>query len=121
KQVAQKRLNDLVTEKERERAGLIPSKSLRESAEEPMLKHLEDYLNELRSLGLDDMYIRILGYRLNILIREGGWAYPRKVTSDSFTDWRAKQQKAAKTLNQYLDSANALLKWMLQTERICKN
>jgi integrase len=121
KQVAQKHLNDLVTEKERERAGLIPSKSLRESAEQPMRKHLEDYLNELRSLGRDDMYVRILAYRLNILIREGGWAYPRKVTADSFTAWRAKQQKAAKTLNQYLDSANELLNWMIKKDRISKN
>lgn len=67
------------------------------------------------------MYVRILAYRLNILIREGGWAYPRKVTADSFTAWRAKQQKAAKTLNQYLDSANELMNWMIKKDRISKN
>jgi integrase len=86
-----------------------------------MEKHLEEYLNEVRRVGLDDMYVKNLGYRLNILIRECRWAYPAKVTADSFTAWRAKQSKAAKTLNQYLDSANVLLNWMIKKKRISEN
>src|SRR5438270_494453 len=107
--------------KEREKAGLIPSASLRESAAWPMTKHLEDYLSELRVVGRDDMYIKNLGYRLNILIRECRWTYPAKVTADSFTDWRAKQRKAAKTHNQYLDSANVLLNSMIKKKRLSEN
>jgi integrase len=121
KQVAQKKLDDLVREKDRERAGITPPKNLRESASQPMEKHLADYLNDLRNIGRDDVYIENLGYRLNILIRECGWVHPAKVTTDSFTAWRAEQEKAAKTLNQYLDSASAMLNWMIQKRRISHN
>ena len=44
-----------------------------------------------------------------------------KVTADSFTTWRAKQKKATKTLNQYLDSANAMLNWMIKKGRTSVN
>ncbi len=121
KQVAQKLLDDLVREKERERAGIIPPKNLRESALQPMEKHLGDYLNDLRNLGRDDVYVENLEYRLNILVRECGWTYSRNVTADSFTTWRAKQKKATRTLNQYLDSANAILNWMIKKGRSSLN
>jgi len=121
KQVAQKLLDDLVREKERERAGIIPPKNLRESALQPMEKHLGDYLNDLRNLGRDDVYVANLEYRLNILLRECGWTYSRNVTADSFTTWRAKQKKATRTLNQYLDSANAILNWMIKKGRSSLN
>lgn len=47
--------------------------------------------------------------------------HPAKVTAESFTAWRAKQEKAARTLNQYLDSASAMLNWMTQNRRISQN
>jgi len=121
KQVAQKLLDDLVREKERQRAGLIPARNLRESALQPMQKHLTDYLNELQGIGRDDMYVENMGYRLNILIRECGWLHPPNVTADSFIAWRAKQDKAAGTLNQYFDSANAMLNWMIKRRRSSEN
>src|SRR5260370_37334855 len=39
----------------------------------------------------------------------------------SFTNWRAKQKKATRTLNQYLDSANAILNWMIKKGRSSLN
>jgi integrase len=121
KQVAKKLLDDLVKEKEQERAGIIPASNLRQYALQPMEKHLTDYLDYLRNIGRDDVYVENLGYRLNILIRECGWLHPPRVTPDSFTTWRAKQKKATETLNQYLDSANAMLNWMVRQDRIAKN
>src|SRR5881227_1354288 len=70
KQVAEKLLNDLVREKERERAGIIPAKNLREGAKQPMEKHLTDFLDDLRGVGPDEVYIENLGYLIRILIRE---------------------------------------------------
>jgi integrase len=82
---------------------------------------LADYLNDLRNIGRDEVYVENLSYRLNILIRECNGGYPPKVTADSFTTWRAKQNKAAKTLNQYFDSAKAMLNWMIKSGRISQN
>jgi len=121
KQVAKKLLDDLVKEKEQERAGIIPASNLRQSALQPMEKHLGDYLDYLRSIGRDDVYVENLGYRLNILIRECGWPYPPRVTADSFTTWRAKQKKAKATLNQYLEAANAMLNWMIKNKRLSES
>ena len=84
KQVAQKLLDELVKEKEKERAGILPPKKLRASAVQQMEKHLADYLNDLRNIGRDDVYIENLGYRLNILIHECGWVHPPKVPSAFF-------------------------------------
>jgi integrase len=121
KQVAQKLLDELVREKERERAGIIAPKSLRQSALRAMQEHLADYLSDLRAIGRDDVYIENLDYRLKILIQECGWTHPPKVSADSFTAWRAKQKKAAKTKNQYLESANTMINWMIKNKRMAEN
>src|SRR2546428_621450 len=80
-----------------------------EGAKQPMEKHLTDFLDDLRSVSRDEVYIENLGYLIRILIRECGWLNPPKVTADSFQGWRSRQKKASKTLNQYLDCANAML------------
>jgi hypothetical protein len=112
KQVAQKRLDELVKDKERERAGIRLPRMLRDASQRPIEEHLSDYLSNLSVLGRDEDYIKKLRYRINILIRECGWKYPGAISRDSFEKWRGKQQKAPKTLNEYLDSAKAILNWM---------
>ena len=42
KRVAEKKLQDIITEKERERAGIIAPKIQRDSAKRPLAEHLED-------------------------------------------------------------------------------
>src|SRR5947199_8968002 len=121
KQVAEKKLNELVTERERERAGIALPRTLRDASQRPTPEHLADYLGNLSALGRDDEYIKKLGYRINILIRECGWKNPAAITGDSFETWRRKQEKAPKTLNEYLDSANAMLNWMTSKGRIAQN
>jgi integrase len=118
KQVADKRLNQIVSEKERECAGIISPKHMRDSGVAPMGNHLGDFLQNLKTLGRDNDYIKNLRYRINILLRECGWDYPSNISGNSFEIWRARQKKAPKTLNQYLDSINALLNWMVQNGRI---
>ena len=121
KQVAEKILNELVKERERERAGIALPRTLRDASDRPTAEHLADYLGNLSMLGRDDDYIKKLGYRINILIRECGWKNPAAITGDSFEMWRRKQQKAPKTLNEYFDSANAMLNWMTGKGRIAQN
>jgi integrase len=121
KQVAEKRLTELVTEIQRESAGLLPPKKLRDSGLLCTEQHLADYLINLSAMGRDGEYIRNLRYRISILILECGWLYAVNVTADSFEAWRGRQRKASGTLNQYLESANAMLNWMTGNGRIAYN
>src|SRR5262245_25388355 len=64
RQVAEQKLAKLVQQLERERAGLLPPKSLRDWGCKSMRDHLADYLQNLRAIGRDPDYIRNLQYRL---------------------------------------------------------
>src|ERR1700741_1782939 len=57
KQVAEKLLDELVREKERERAGIIPAKNLRDAAAQAMEKHLAYFLDDVRSGWLEDTHV----------------------------------------------------------------
>lgn len=49
---------------------------------------------------------------LNTLLKECRWEYFKDVTAESFELWRQRQKKAPKTLNEYLVSMRAFLKWV---------
>ena len=51
KQVAEKRRGDMLREREHERAGFIPSKSVRDSLQKPFTVHLGDYVADLKAQG----------------------------------------------------------------------
>ncbi len=121
KQVAEKKAREFLVELEQETAGVIAPRSLRESAGKSLDAHLEDYLADLRAQGRDAMYIYNLEKRLVKLWEECGWKVLRDITADSFQMWRARQDKAAKTVNDYLDAANAFLKWLVRNERSTGN
>ena len=67
------------------------------------------------------MYQANLRCRLKKLIKECGWQYPKDVTADSFMTWRREQTLSAKTLNDYLDAARGLMKWMQRAGRLETN
>jgi integrase len=117
KQVALSKLRKIVEDAEREVAGVGVPKNLLASAQKALTAHMEDFLADLMASGRDDMYLANLRCRLNRLFKDRAWQYPKDVTADAFMVWRGKQNFAAKTLNDYLDAANALLKWM---QRACR-
>lgn len=119
--VANQKLAAFVQEKEWEARGVIPPKRLREGAATTMADHLADFLSELRGIRRDDMYVYNLDKRIQKLLGECSWQLPGDVTPDSFMAWRRRQTKSAKTLNDYLDAANALLNWMKQQGRLLQN
>jgi len=122
KQVAEQKLREIIREKEQERAGIIAPKLQRTSAERPLLDHLEDFLADLQSLGRTTHYQYMLRRRLNRLFRECKWRFARDATVDGFIAWRGRQKnKKPKTLNEYLNSINALLNWMVRTGRLPEN
>jgi hypothetical protein len=118
KQVAEKKLEEIVLEREREAAGIIAPKPIRDSAKRELLSHLENFLERLEVLGRDDKYLNNLRWRVTKLIVECAWQYLANVSAETFEAWRVRQTgKAPKTLNEYLDTANAFLNWMVFAQR----
>ncbi len=121
KQVAIAKLREIVQRAEREAAGVGVPKHLAASAQKTLSSHMDNFLADLLASGRDEMYLANLRCRLVKLFKDCAWQYPKDVTVDSFMVWRGGQTLAAKTLNDYLDAANALLKWMLRASRLEAN
>ncbi|HXB58525.1 MAG TPA: tyrosine-type recombinase/integrase [Candidatus Acidoferrales bacterium] len=121
KDVARERLRNIVRRLEREAAGVGVPKHLQDAAQKNLSAHMEDFLADLLASGRDDMYQANLRCRLTKLFKDCDWHYPKDVTADGFMAWRSKQTLAAKTLNDYLDAANGLMKWMKRAVRIEEN
>jgi integrase len=118
KDVARGRLLKIVGRLEREAAGVGVPEHLREAAQKSLAAHMEDFLADLRASGRAEMYQANLRCRLTKLLKDCGWQYPKDVNADSFMAWRSGQSLAAKTLNDYLDAANGLMKWMQRAARL---
>lgn len=121
--VADKRLREIVEREERERAGIAPPRALVDAASRPVVEHLAEYIEELRSLGRSRDYVRKPEHRIGELIADCGWKFLREVTPESFEAWRrgALNRLAAKTLNEYLAAARSFLAWLHDRERIASN
>ena len=56
-----------------------------------------------------------------MLIEDCGWICAHQVTASSFVEWRQRQEKSPKSLNEYLGNAKALLNWMVRLGFIAAN
>src|SRR5438876_6304470 len=112
KQIARKRLRELVQEEEDERAGFIRPKKQREAMQRPLLEHIETFIAERYSIGRDEKYVRELQKKLLVLAAEARWKYIEDITPESFCSWRRKQKKSPMTLNEDLSAISALLNWL---------
>src|ERR1035437_10141218 len=121
KQVAQTKLLNIVKEAEQERAGIIAPKSLRDGAQRRLKEHLADYTRDLEKLGRDSMYVYNVEKLVERLLAECNWDFPMDVTADSFQGWRGNQDKAPKTLNEYLSTMGAFLNWLVCNKRLMAN
>src|SRR6266478_884485 len=75
KQVAEKRLTELVREKEQEKAGILAPRLLREASQQKLVAHLGDFLSSLKVRNRDAKYIQNLSSRIQILIRDCNWRF----------------------------------------------
>jgi len=118
KQGAYSELLKLVKEREQERCGLIPSKTLRDAAEKPLAAHLEEFLADRERLQRAPAYVRQLKSKINLLTKVCGWRTVKDITADSFLKWRSGQAKlSAKTLNEYHNAAYSFFNWMKRQRR----
>jgi integrase len=124
KQVAEKRAQEFIQEKEREAAGILEPKVIRTAAMRPLAAHLGDYLSDLEKrnrAGRNGRGARQLKMRVTTLINECNWNVAFNVNADSFIAWRSRQKNSARTLNHYLQAMVSFLNWMERVGRIKGN
>lgn len=121
KRVAEKRLAEIVREREHEAAGILAPKPQREAACRAMEHHVADFLADQRAKRRSTEHLKHLRLRLGRLTRECGWGYPKDVSPDSFIAWRSRQKLSAKTLNEYLSTAHSFMDWMRRSGRTAIN
>ena len=112
KRIAQKRLRDIVQLEQDERAGFIRPKREREAIQRPLVEHIEAFIAERFKIGRDEKYVRELKKKLVLLANECRWKLIADVTPESFCEWRRRQTKSPKTLNDYLSAIGGLLNWL---------
>ena len=121
KQVATAKLRATVLEREKEAAGLVPARSLRDGAEKALSAHLADYIADLECRGKSHDYVRHINERVSALIAACGWRHIADITADSFERWRTVKEAAPKTLNAYRSDVTAFLKWLRDHRRASDN
>lgn len=120
KAAAERKKSDFIQDFEREEAGILPSRSLRETANASLGQLFDAFLLDLQNQRRDSMYVENLGRYLRIPADECGWKRVRDVTSATFKQWRSGPAgtKSATTLNHYLTSWKTFFNWLVSTERI---
>jgi len=124
KVVADKLAREFIQEKEREAAGILEPKLIRNAARQALADHLNDYEMDLvrrARAGRGGRGARLLKSRILRLMNECGWKLPGSVTADSFVAWRNRQSGAARTLNHYLQGMVSFLNWLERSGRIQAN
>jgi len=84
KQVAEKKLREIVREKQQERAGLIAPKLQRDAAQKPLLEHLDDFVADLIAKGRTEKYAFLIKARTHKLLKACKWRLHRDVSPDTF-------------------------------------
>ena len=124
KQVAEKKAQEFLQEKEREAAGILEPKVIRDAALRPLSAHLDDYLADLQKrnrAGRNGRGGRQLKMRVTTLLTECRWNVAYHIDADSFIGWRSRQEKSARTLNHYLQATVSFLNWLERMGRIKAN
>jgi integrase len=120
-QAAKAKLREIIRDREREAAGIIAPKRIRDAANKSFGAHLLDYIADLRARKKASGYVANIEMRLKKLAMECKWGQLIEATAESFRTWRAKQTLAAKTLNDYLAAASAFFSWLEKAEQVERN
>jgi integrase len=113
KQVAERKLRQLVKEAQQEAAGIIAPREQREAAEKPYSDHVNDFVAHLKGLRRTPHHQVAVRNFLSRPARECGWCRIGDVTAVSFENWRAGQgELSAKTLNEYLAALQHFFGWL---------
>lgn len=122
KQVAYAKLQKLVTEEEKTENGLLPPRSIRETAKTLLSELLKEYIDRLVKLNRTARHVKNNRSRITQLCKDCGWKLLKDITPESFEAWRDNHQNLSpKTLNDYLSITLTFLNWLVKQERLEKN
>jgi integrase len=124
RQVAEKKAQEFLQEKEREAAGILEPKVIRDAAVRPLAAHLQDYVEDLEKrnrAGRNGRGGRQVNMRVSTLLHDCNWKVAYNISADSFIGWRMRQKKSARTLNHYLQAMISFLNWLERVGRIKGN
>ncbi len=121
KRVASQMLEKLVQDLEREEAGIVAPRVMRDAAQTSIAEHLKAYLADLEVKGCAKNTLRKYSLCIPKLCERCGWKMVRDVTVQSFCTWRASSGLKPKTLNVILGAMCSLLNWMERQQLILAN
>lgn len=119
--VARKRLRDIVIQAQREAEGIIAPAAQREAASTSLAALCAEYISDMRRRELTANHIRDTEARFRRLQRETGWERLADIRADGFLRWLGGICGSAKTRKEYQSTVNALLNWLVRSERIERN
>jgi len=108
-------------EMEQESAGVLAPKAMREASSKDLLQFLPEFIRSRETVGRNDRYMGQVESHCRKIINSCGWRNVRDVNAASFERWRSGMRKAGKTLNEYLNSINVFLDWMMKMGCVAEN
>jgi integrase len=122
KEVAEVKAKGLIDEKEKESAGMLDAKPLRDAAQKPLSAHHSDFIANLVARGRNKDHVIHARNRLIRLFAECGWHQLRDITADSVEKWLSAQTEfSPKTLNEYIAHAKTFANWLENQGRLPVN
>jgi integrase len=121
KRVASQKLEMLCQDLEREDAGIISPKVMRDAAQTPVAEHLKAFLADQEAKGRAQNTLTKYANCIPLLCKRCGWLMVRDVTTQSFVSWRTQSGLRPKTLNDLLGAMSCLLHWMERQQLILAN
>ena len=121
KRVAQSKLEKLVSDFEKEAAGLLPSRSIREAREMPLESLCGVFLADMAAREKAPGTIKLYATTLRVVRLRAGWTQLRHVTASAFAEWRKHAGLRAKTANNYLATWTQFCGWLRRQRMIAEN
>tara|TARA_R110002072_G_scaffold95141_2_gene209678 strand:+ start:5063 stop:6460 length:1398 start_codon:yes stop_codon:yes gene_type:complete len=122
RRVAQKRMDEIVRDRQQREAGLLVPAQLISAAQRPLIQHIEDFHRDLVTTDRAKEYTRQILSRLKRLSFELGWTSTSQLSADGFVGWRQRHdQLEPRYLNHFLDALNAFGNWMVDNNRLNLN
>ena len=121
KRVAAQKLEKLCQELEREDAGIIAPKIMRDAAQKPVAEHLAAFLADHRAKGRAENTLTKYENCIPLLCKRCSWVMVRDITAQSFVAWRTQSGLRPKTLNDLLGVMSCFLHWMERQQLILAN
>lgn len=118
RRIAEKRLRDIIVEKQKELEGMTAPRSQREAQSLPLLSVLADYKADLVARDLAEGHVKETVARIQRTIEGANWRKLSDIRPESFIRFRASLRCSAKTKKEYQTSINAFLNWCVRTDRL---